>query len=150
MDYIFIAGNVPSSKNSKVKGKNGIFHSPAVRKYLQILGVKRYSPSRKFIENYKTRPNLFSLYENDFRKQFIGKEPPFIIGVHFVRKTKSDFDFHNICHLVFDLMVAHKFIEDDCMRYLIPVPMKIDDKFYSINPKNPGVYIKVFNSLELK
>ena len=44
---IFIPGNVPSLKNSKVKTGRGIFASPTVTKYLKSLGIQRFSSRKK-------------------------------------------------------------------------------------------------------
>jgi hypothetical protein len=134
---IFIEGNVPSSKNSKVKTSHGVFSSAAVRKYLQKIGVKKYR--KDFVEGYKKRPNLFDTPE--LRAEFYGAEYPIVLGVHFVRKTRGRFDFINMCQLIFDLLVAHQVIPDDDMNHLEPVPMKINGATYTINKERPGVYL---------
>jgi hypothetical protein len=41
-------------------------------------------------------------------------------------------------------MVAHDFIEDDDMSHFLPVPLKINGQWYSIDPDKPGVYIKIY------
>jgi hypothetical protein len=55
---IFIKGNVPSLKNSKIKG---IYHPKTVTKYLRSLNIQGYSASKKTVKEYKdpNRPNLF-------------------------------------------------------------------------------------------
>jgi hypothetical protein len=140
---IWIDGNVPSSKNSKVKGANGIFSSKTVKRYLSGLGIQRYSVGRKEITGYKTKPNLFEALRPEFEKALAGKDSPIWVGFHFVRDSKRKFDFHNIVQIVADLMVAHDFIEDDDMDHFIPVPFKIKGKLYSLDRENPGVYIKI-------
>ena len=141
---IFIKGNVPSLKNSKVKTSRGIFSSKTVKKYLANLGIQRYSSSRKEVLGYKTRPNIF---QEQIVPQIIelleNKEPPFEIGFHFVRGTKHKFDFNNANQLIADLIVAHDVLEDDNMDYFIPFALKIDNKFYSVDKTNPGVWIKI-------
>ena len=141
---IFIKGNVPSLKNSKVKTSRGIFSSKTVKKYLANLGIQRYSSSRKEVLGYKTRPNIF---QEQIVPQIIelleNKEPPFEIGFHFVRGTKHKFDFNNANQLIADLLVAHDVLEDDNMDYFIPFALKIDNKFYSVDKTNPGVWIKI-------
>ena len=42
-NLIFIPGNTPSLKNSKVKTARGIFSSTTVKKYLRNLGIQNYS-----------------------------------------------------------------------------------------------------------
>ena len=140
---IWIADNVPSSKNSKVKTSRGIFHSKTVRKYLQALGVQSFSVTRKTVLGYKTRPNNFEALRDVFKGEIEGKSFPLKVGFHFVRKTKAKCDFHNIVQIVADLMVAHDFIEDDNMDYFLPFPMKMDGQFYSHNKDEPGVFIKI-------
>ena len=143
-DLIWISGNVPSLKNSKVKTSRGIFSSKTVKKYLANLGIQRYSSSRKEVLGYKTRPNIF---QEQIVPQIIelleNKEPPFEIGFHFVRGTKHKFDFNNANQLIADLIVAHDVLEDDNMDYFIPFALKIDNKFYSVDKTNPGVWIKI-------
>lgn len=70
-------------------------------------------------------------------------EKPVKIGIHFVRQTKSKFDFHNICQILFDLMVAFDIIEDDNIDCILPFPMEIDGKWYSVDKNNPGAWIAV-------
>lgn len=143
-NLIWISGNVPSLKNSKVKTSRGIFSSKTVKKYLANLGIQRYSASRKEVIGYKTKPNIF---QEQIVPQIIGllenKEPPFEIGFHFVRGTKHKFDFNNANQLIADLIVAHEVLEDDNMDYFIPFALKIDNKFYSVDKFNPGVWIKI-------
>ena len=140
---IWIAGNVPSSKNSKVKTSRGIFHSKTVKKYLQNLGVQAFSVSKKTVLGYKTRPNKFEALREDFIEQIGEKEYPLKVGFHFVRGTKHKCDFHNMVQIVADLMVAHDFIPDDNMDYFLPFPLKIKGNYYSYDKDNPGVMIKI-------
>lgn len=141
---IWIDGNVPSSKNSKVKGKNGIFSSKTVKKYLRGLGIQKYSVSRKDVTGYATRPNLLEEMRPLFEEAFKGKELPVKVGFHFVRGTRHKCDFHNIVQIIADLMVAHDFIEDDNMDCFIPDALKIKGKYYSYNKESPGVFIKIY------
>ena len=124
--------------------RRGIFRSKTVKKYLANLGIQRYSSSRKEVLGYKTRPNIF---QEQIVPQIIelleNKEPPFEIGFHFVRGTKHKFDFNNANQLIADLIVAHDVLEDDNMDYFIPFALKIDNKFYSVDKTNPGVWIKI-------
>ena len=46
-DVIFIKGNIPSLKNSKVKTSKGVFHSKTVTNFLRSYGIKSYSSQRK-------------------------------------------------------------------------------------------------------
>lgn len=140
---IWIAGNVPSSKNSKVKTSRGIFHSKTVKKYLQKLGVMNYSVRKKEVEDYKTRPNKFRALGEVFKQEIGEKQYPLQVGFHFVRSTRHKCDFHNMVQIIADLMVAHDFIEDDNMDCFLPFPLKIKGTHYSYNKEEPGVFIKI-------
>ena len=141
---IFIPHNVPSLKNSKTattigKGSNKrttLVHSPAVRKYLQKIGVKKYSAGH--VENYATRLNLFQTSVGDY---FSDVEYPAIVQFHFVRDTRRKFDFHNAVQIIADLLVAHGCIADDDMDHFLPEPLWMDGKAYSIDKQKPGVWV---------
>lgn len=139
MSGIFIPFNCPSSKNSKVATSRGVFHSATVGRYLRNLGIQHYSVSKKTVKEYVNRENLF-------RKAFVDWEKPtspIKLGLHFIRDSKRKSDFHNISQIILDLMVAHDFLEDDSMDYMLPFPLEIDGKYFSYNKENPGVIIKI-------
>ena len=140
---IFIPGNVPSSKNSRINTKNGSFASKTVKAYLNSLGIQSYSSSKKIVKGYVNKPNLIENLREDFLKQIEGKELPLQIGFHFVRDSKRKFDFHNIVQISLDLLTAHDFIIDDNMDCVIPFALKIGGGFYSVDKDDPGVYIKI-------
>ena len=142
-ELIFVPFNTPSLKNSKIKTSRGIFSSKTVKKYLSLLGIQRYSSSKKEVIGYVKRENIFELLREQFEKALEGKKEPFDIGFHFVRNTKHNFDFNNATQIIADLLVAHNIIEDDNMKYFLPYPLKIDGNAYSIDKENPGVYIKI-------
>jgi hypothetical protein len=141
MSKIFIPGNTPSLKNSKVATANGVFMSKTVRKYLQKLGVRNYSVSKKTYENYKTRPNLFDLAVVPMRNELQNKKLPHVIGLHFIRGTRHKADYINLAQVICDLLVAHGGLFDDDMDHLIPTPYEIDGRWYSYDKDNPGVII---------
>lgn len=140
---LFIPGNVPSSKNSRINTSNGSFASKTVKTYLNNLGIQSYSSRKKTVKGYVNKPNLIEKLRNQFLKQIEGKELPLEIGFHFVRHTKRKFDFHNIVQVSLDLLTAHDIIIDDNMDCVIPFALKIDNKFYSVDKMNPGVWIKI-------
>jgi hypothetical protein len=145
---IFIPGNTPSLKNSKIATRKGIFPSKTVAKYLRSLGIQYFSSSKKIVKEYvdKNRPNLFRESFKDWKKP----NNQVIIGFHFVRATKHKFDFGNACQIIQDLMVAHDFIEDDNMNYLIPVPVLKDDNWFTYDKENPGCYIYIIDIKKIK
>ena len=144
---VFISGSIPSSKNSKMATSKGVFHSKTVAKFLREMGIQHYSVSRKEITYYKTRPCVFPVAQLkvliQYNTELQSKSLPIKLGVHFVRNTKARFDFHNICQIVFDLLVAFDIIEDDNMDCILPFPMEIDGKWYSVDKNNPGCYISI-------
>ena len=157
VDMIFIPGNIPSLKNSKVKTSRGIFHSPTVSKFIRSLGIQHFNSRKKEIKGYKDplKPNKFEALRSKFEAMKSGKDDPIIIGYHQVRNSKRLFDFSNSVELVQDLMTAHDFIEDDNVKYVFPVPMSVDGRLinesnprefplYSVDKENPGVWIKLF------
>lgn len=154
---IFIPGNVPSSKNSKVKAVGGIFNSPAVNTFLRSLGIQSYNSRKKYIKGYvdKNRPNILEGFRTEIEKMKVGKENPLFIGFHHVRKQNRQFDFSNSLELIQDLFTAHDFIEDDSVKYMFPIPMSKEGEipsvdnlrttdWYSVDKENPGVWIKIF------
>ena len=142
-ELIFIPGNVPSSKNSRINTKHGSFASKTVKSYLNSLGIQSYSSSKKLVKGYVNKPNLIENLREDFLKQTSGKQLPLEIGFHFVRDSRRKFDFHNIVQGVFDLLTASDFIIDDNMDCVIPFALKRDGKFYSVDKENCGVWIKI-------
>lgn len=144
MKELFIKGNVPSLKNSKIKTSRGVFASKTVRKYLQKQGIVKYSVRDKTVTGYKTRDNEFAKNEKFFSN--IG-DPPYKVGFHFVRGSKHKFDFHNAVQIIADLMVAHDFIPEDDMDHFIPLPYQKEGKWYSYDKDNPGVWIKIYKNV---
>ena len=142
-ELIFIPGNVPSSKNSRINTKHGSFASKTVKSYLNSLGIQSYSSSKKLVKGYVNKPNLIENLREDFLKQTSGKQLPLEIGFHFVRDSRRKFDFHNIVQVVLDLLTASDFIIDDNMDCVIPFALKRDGKFYSVDKENCGVWIKI-------
>ena len=142
-ELIFIPGNVPSSKNSRINTSKGSFASKTVKSYLNSLGIQSYSSSKKLVKGYVNKPNLIENLREDFLKQTSGKQLPLEIGFHFVRDSRRKFDFHNIVQVVLDLLTASDFIIDDNMDCVIPFALKRDGKFYSVDKENCGVWIKI-------
>jgi Holliday junction resolvase RusA-like endonuclease len=138
---VFIPFNTASSKNSKINTSKGSFNSKTVQKYLKSLGIKSYSSSKKTVELYKNTELLFPV--DELKALIKDKNKTTVLGFHFVRGTKHNADFNNINQIILDLMTAFDIIEDDNMDYLIPMPYKRNDKWYSYSKTEPGVYIKI-------
>ena len=117
---IFIPGNVPSLKNSKIATTKGVFASKTVRHYLQDLGIRGYSLRERAVQEYQRRPNLFRAAIKPMLSADI--KIPHLIGLYFIRDSNRQFDWINAAQIIFDLLVAHRVITDDSMRYLVPSP----------------------------
>lgn len=142
---IFLPGNTPSLKNSRVNGK---FRPKTVTKYLRSLNIQDYSVSQRTVKGYvrPPKPNLFRQYVGDY---FANIQYPAILGFHFVRDSRRSCDFQNLLHCPLDMLTAHGYIEDDSMKYIFPVPFKINGQLYSIDKENPGTWIKILTDYEL-
>ena len=122
---IFIAGNTPSSKNSKQfvtlkSGKTLLINSKTVQSY---------------IRNSKAD---WLVNKNEFLKMLKGKEKPYKIELYFIRDTKKRFDYINVAQIIFDLMQEYGYIEDDDSTNVIPI-----FKGFEVDKARTGVEIKV-------
>lgn len=138
---IFVPFNTPSLKNSKVYTANGVFPSPSVKKYLQKLGVKKYSVHKGTFENYKTRPNLFEKAVGPMKGFLSTRKTPYEISLFFIRNSKRKFDWINAAQIICDLLTAHGVIQDDNMDYLIPIPIQVAGSWYTVDTERPGCLI---------
>lgn len=123
MIEIFIPYNTPSSKNSRMRTKSGLF-----------------IPSKSTLDWYK----LTDWYFVQNKKLFLTLLtylPPYHIVFRFVRKSKHKFDYINPAQTVQDAMVKHGWIEDDNADIIIPYFKK-----YSYDKNKAGVYISVINT----
>jgi len=124
-DMVFINGNVPSSKNSRVRTRSG----------MMIMSKTCQNYMKQFGDQWKIIPDQFkNLQPEDF---------PISVGFHFVRNSRHRWDFGNICQMATDLMVKNLWLPDDSMDYLIPYCLWIDGKHYSYDKENPGVQIEI-------
>ena len=122
---IFIAGNTPSSKNSKqfVTLKNGkklLLNSKIVRKYID-------KSEMDWIFN-----------KTEFFKMLKGKNKPYKIELYFIRDSRRKFDYINAAQIIFDLMQEYGYIEDDDSTNVIPI-----FKGFEFDKSRAGVWIDV-------
>lgn len=137
---LFLPGNVPSLKNSRGVGSFGqSFNSKSVQKYIRSFGIMSYSSKHKTVKLVNKKS------ENLFAKYFEGVSfsNPLKIGFHFVRGTKHKFDFTNMVQIIADLFTAHGFIEDDNMDCFLPYPLEKENRYYSFDKNNPGVWLEL-------
>ena len=122
---IFIAGNTPSSKNSKQfvtlkSGKTLLINSKTAQKYI------------------KESKADWLVNKNEFLKMLKGKEKPYKIELFFIRDSKRRFDYINAAQIIFDLMQEYGYIEDDDSINVIPV-----FKGFEVDKTKAGVEIRV-------
>ena len=118
---IFIYGNVPSSKNSKVWTGKFLVNSRGVCRYKRQALIQFIANKNKFLKAAEKKPQ------------------PLSVKFTFYRETHQRFDFINISQIVCDLMVLCKWIEDDSYKYLVPV----FNQEVIIDKANPGVKIEI-------
>lgn len=122
---IFIAGNTPSSKNSKQfvtlkSGKTLLINSKTVQKYI------------------KESKADWLVNKSEFLKMLKGKEKPYKIELFFIRDSRRKFDYINAAQIIFDLMQHYGYIEDDDSQNIIPV-----FKGFEVDKARAGVEIEV-------
>jgi len=126
-NYIFIKGNVPSSKNSKQlfknkkTGKNFITSSALCKKYI------------------KNTEMSWTAFRSKFLSMIEGKEKPYRIQFVFIRDKHKAFDYINIAQLPLDLMQEYEWLPVDDNRTVIPD----FNAGYGYDPKLAGMIIKV-------
>ena len=119
---IFIPGNVPSLKNSKVlTGRGGLANSKSVNTYIK-------ESAKYWHENLDKFNKMLEL----------AGSPPYFIHITFARKSRHKFDYVGPCETIQDFMRDFLWLLDDNVDEMVPVFGK-----YIYNKDNPGVYIKV-------
>jgi len=124
---VWIPGNVPSSKNSKIWTGKYLVHSKTTRRYIK---------DTEWI--YKTQKEIFKSHVE-------GVHTPYSIAFRFVRNSRRKFDYINAAQVVQDLMVKNEWIEDDNCDFLIP-----HFHPHEYNKMFPGVEIQVLGSKHAK
>lgn len=122
MSSIFIPGNVPSSKNSKIWTGRHLVWSKSAQAY------------KKSTEVYwKENKELFLSLTKD-------ADYPLIVTFKFIRGTRHKFDYVNPLQTVLDIMVHEIWIPDDNADIILP-----QFELYEYDKDNPGVFITVLN-----
>ncbi len=136
---LFFPGNVPSLKNSREiiqiptklsvccnagmykDSKNDLICTScdrlALRKFMPKLGYSK--PVQRYISH--TTP-IWVNQKDQFTSIFDTKSLC-TIGLYFIRDSKRAFDYHNAEQIIGDLMVTHKYIEDDNTKHLRLIPI---------------------------
>jgi hypothetical protein len=124
----FCPTGTPSSKNSR-----------------QWTG-RRFLPSKATTLWRKETQQWWEDNKAEFIDELVDLEKPYLIGMHFVRKSKHKFDFNNPCQTIQDEAVTYGYVEDDNTDEMIPIPLNINGHWHTYDKVNPGVYIKVFTN----
>jgi len=120
--YVYIDGNVASSKNGKQWTGKFLVHSKQTQTYIR-----------------DSKPDY--IYNKDkFLKSLEGKTAPYHISFLFVRKSRHKFDYVNPLQMVLDLMVEYGYIEDDNADVILPY-----FEYYQYDKDNPGCFITVLS-----
>ena len=117
---IFIPGNVPSSKNSRVWTGKFFVVSKTVQNYYK-------ATKQHWLEN----KDVFLDLVHD-------QEPPYKVKFKFVRNSVRLFDYINPLQTVQDQMVQYGWIEDDNADFLLPKLLP-----YELDYEKSGVWISV-------
>lgn len=124
----------------------GKFPSNTVRNWLRLYGIQSFSSSKKEVKFFKkiTRQHNFEQLCLPIKNI---ETYPILLGLHFVRKTKHKWDFHNACQIIFDLMTAFEIIPDDNVDYILPFPLYVQGMgYWSHDKDNPGVFITIISN----
>ena len=127
---IFIAGNTPSSKNSK--------------RIITITNKKTGKKTTRLINSEVTEKYIKSskvdwlVNKNEFLKMIKDKEKPYKLELYFIRDSKRRFDYINAAQIIFDLMQEYGYIEDDDSTNVIPI-----FKGFEVDKARTGVKIEV-------
>lgn len=117
---LFIGGNTPSSKNSRVWTGQYFIPSAYTRKWLK-----------------KSKSEWINKKE-EFLKGLEGLPKPYYIEFTFIRKTRHKFDYINIAQAVQDQMTHYGWLSDDNADEMKPY---FGD--YKYDKLNPGVIIRI-------
>lgn len=123
MNEIFIPGNVPSSKNSKVWTGKFLVWSKTAQKYVKSTESHWKKHSFEFLEQYYYHTEGIN---------------PLKVSFKFIRGSRHKFDYANPLQTVLDLMVKYGWIPDDNADIILPV-----FEPYEYDKENPGVIIKI-------
>ena len=127
---IFIAGNTPSSKNSK--------------RIITITNKKTGKKTTRLINSEVTEKYIKSskvdwiLNKRNFLKMLENKEKPYKIELFFIRDSRRRFDYINAAQIIFDLMQEYGYIDDDDSTNLIPI-----FRGFEVDKARAGVKIEV-------
>lgn len=144
---IFIPGQVMSKKNAKQIFSKSMY---SVKKGRQVT-VPFISSSKQYKAWVKSVEWIWIQHRQKWLDSIKGHELPLIIGMHFVRKDKSKFDFNNMSQGIMDEIQKAQWIPGDDIANIFAVPVANEKgEIFSIDPKAPGVYLIAIKELDIK
>lgn len=111
---VFIPGNVPSSKNSRITNRK----------------TGKSFPSA-LVQGYRKRSLAYWLSEAEgFRRRWDTLNKPWPVYMGFVRKDHRTYDWVNPTQTVCDEMTKHGWVKDDDVANMIPFPMMVNTSWH--------------------
>lgn len=132
MNYWYIPGNVPSSKNEHTAypiKRGGTIISCR-------LGLSAGTKTYREVKN-----ELYEKYSSEFRAACYDLSPPYHVGFFFINKTSVLFDYINKAQMVQDMMVKNNWIDDDNITMLKPFFPTVAGHTHLVNSEYAGVII---------
>lgn len=119
----FIKGNVPSSKNGKIRTQYGIISSKATRKWIKDTNQQFIDQKEEFLTVLNTLKRVY------------------YIEFTFIRARADVWDYTNKGDTILDAMVKHGWIDDDNCYEVKPY---YGD--FRVDKNNPGVEIRILKN----
>ena len=144
MTAIWIPGQVMSKKNAKQIFTKSMY---SVKKGKQVT-VPFISSSKQYKAWVESLKWVWIQQRPKWLDAIKGHELPLIIGMHFVRKDKSMFDFNNMSQGIMDEIKTAQWIPGDDIRNIYAIPVaNVKGEIFSIDPKEPGVWLYPIKSI---
>ena len=121
-NIFIVPGELYSSKNSRLpliyKNKAG----KRIKKVIKSAAARRHE--RELLKLFACNPAFCAA----FRAETEGRALPIRLHIKIYRRSRSRFDYNNICQNLFDCMVKACLLVDDCADHLLPVyePYEVD------------------------
>ena len=129
--YIYIPGNVPSSKNSR-------------------MWTGKISVASKSVQKWRRSTKEIWISEKEhFKKKIKNLPKPYFIGMYFIKSTKHRWDFVNPVQTIQDEMVKYEWIEDDDVKNIYPIPITINNTLCGTSKECAGVIIKIIKEYNI-
>jgi hypothetical protein len=108
--------------------------------------LKRLIDSPSVTKYKNTYLNEWDNSENIEWFKSLSKEKPLLVGFHFIRDSRRRYDFINALQLPLDLMHQYGWIDDDNVEEILPVPLKMNGHFTTLDKEHAGVLFKILNT----